>query len=237
MSNLEKRSVSLPSPTTLKSLRRFLKFKRWTTFWQALRTRHQNTSIRREHLCSLPIHKLDVRFLDGTPMKIEYVFDPTRLNRDYVLVKLDCILPVFGGAMPSSTAGFSSIIELCFFVKWKVNLDECQDFEHASCPCHLMREDQELPDFVVKPPVNICEHQHFHHFCWRHVASWLYNYLTLVILLRESKQHFDEEIAYLYSMFPDDIVYFQTGKRITEQFLFKTALDIDAAIYDSDDEQ
>lgn len=204
---------------------------------QKLRTGHQKTSIREGILCNLPIHNLDAKFLDQTLLKIQYVFDPTRRNQDYVLVKVDNLLPIFGGATPSTTEGFSSIMELCYFVKRKVHLDECENFHHASCPCHLMREDQELPDFVVKPSVNMCEHQHFHHFCWEHVVSWLLNYLALVILLEESKQHFDEEIAYLYSMFPDDIAYFQTGKRITPGFLLKTALNIDAAIYESDNEQ
>lgn len=204
---------------------------------QSLRTRHQKTSIRPEVLLNLPIRNLDAIFLDGTPMTIPYVFDPTRRNRDYVFVKVDCLLPVFGGNMPLTTEGFSSIIELCFFVKKRVNLDECDNFNHASCPCYLMREDQELPDFVVKSPLDTCEHEHFHHFCWIHIVSWLYNYLNLVILLHESKQHFDEEIAYLYSTFPEDITYFQTGNRITPDFLFKTALNVDAAIYESDDEQ
>lgn len=204
---------------------------------QSLRAGHQTTSIRREILCNLPIRNLDATFLDGTSMKIEYVFDPTRRNRDYVLVKLECLLPVFGGAEPSTTGGFSSIIELCFFVKKEVHLNECENFRHASCSCHLSSEDKERPDFVCKPPVDTCEHQHFHHFCWKHVVSWLYNYVTLVILLQESKQHFDEEIAYLYSEFPEDIVYFQTGKRATPEFLLKTALDIDGAEYESDDEE
>lgn len=204
---------------------------------QSLWTGHQETRVCREILCKLPIHNIDVTFLDGTPMKIEYVFDPTRRNRDFVFVKLNCLLPVFDGAMPATTEGFSSIMELCFFVKKEVNLDKCQNFRHASCPCHLMREDQELPDFVVKPSVDICEHLHFHHFCGKHVISWLYNYLNLVILLHESKKHFDEEIAHIYSMFPDDIVYFQTGERITPEFLFKTTQNIDAAEYESDNEQ
>ncbi|BAF45745.1 repeat element protein-d11.3 [Ichnoviriform fugitivi] len=202
-----------------------------------LRTGHQKTSICEKTLCNLPSHSLDATFLDKTPMMIQYVFDPTRRNRDYVLVKVDNLLPIFGGATPSTTGGFSSIMELCYFVKKKVHLDECDHFRHASCPCHLRREDQEHPDFVFKPSVNMCEHQHFHHFCWKHVVSWLYNYLNLVILLEQSKEHFDKEIAYLYSMFPEDIAYFQRGNRITPPFLFKTAMVIEPAEYENDNEQ
>ncbi|AHY21945.1 repeat element 7 [Diadegma semiclausum ichnovirus] len=243
----EEPNVSLPSSATSKMRRilkpvngihfccNFLKSKRWTTCMQSLWTDHQKT---REIPCKLPIHNLDVTFLDGTPMKIEYVFDPTRQNRDYVFVKLDCLLPVLGGAMPSTTDGLASISELCCFVRKEVHLDECQNFQHASCLCGLIREDQDVPDpvFVVKPSVDACEHQHFHHFCWKHVVSWLYNYLNLWILVQESKQHFDEEIPHLYSMFPDHIVHFQTGERITPEFLFKTALKIETATYESDDQ-
>ncbi|ULM71587.1 repeat element 2 protein [Diadegma fenestrale ichnovirus] len=250
MMDSEESNGSLPSPATSKMRKilkplngghfwcNFWKSKRWTTGMQLLWTAHQETSVRQEILCKWPIHNLDVTFLDGTPMKIEYIFDPTRQNRDYVFVKVDCLLPILGGAMPSSTEGFASLIELCFFVKEKVNLVECQNFQHASCLCHLIREDQDVPDpeFVVKPSVDACEHQHFHHFCWKHVVSWLYNYLNLLILLQESKQHFDKEIAHLYSKFPDHIVYFQTGERITPEFLFKTALKIETATYESDDQ-
>lgn len=247
--NPDESSVSLPSSATstvqriLRPLNlsrwrcNFLKFKGWTTFKQSQQTGHQETSIRQGILHKLPIHNLEVMFLDGTPVIIEYVFDPTSRNRNYVFVKLATLLPLLGGVIPSTTEVFSSIIELCFFVKKHVHLDECENFHHASCQCHLIREDQELPDFVVDSRVDICEYEHFHHFCWKHLVSWLYNYLNLLILLHESKQHFDEEIAHLYSMMPDNVLYFQTGKRTTPEFLFKAALNFYMDMYESDSDE
>lgn len=46
---------------------------------------------------------------------------------------------------------------------------------------------------------------------------------------------FNRDIAERYSFFAEDIVYFQTGKQATLQHLLETALEIDAAIYDSSD--
>ncbi|ULM71704.1 repeat element 37 protein [Diadegma fenestrale ichnovirus] len=246
--DFEQPSVPPPSRDTSK-IRRILKpfrqIRRWkkvlktkgsATRKQFLRAVHRNNKVCPEIICNLPNRNLDVTFLDGTPMRIPYIFDPTRRDRDYVLVKLDCILPVFGGVTPSLTEKYYSLIDLCFFVQEQVNLVECQNFRHASCPCHLMDEDDEFPNFVVVPSVFICKYEHFHHFCWKHLVAWLYNYLYLTILAQESKPHFDEEIAHLYSPFPDYISYFQTDERTTPEFLFKTALNFGAAIDENDGE-
>lgn len=137
--------------------------------------------------------------------------------------------------MPATLEKFSSISAICSFVEMELDLDECEDGRQAYCPCHPLYDCGEFYG-IVKPVVDECSHQHFHHCCWEHVVSWFYNYLNLLILLRESKELFDEEIAELYSFFPDDIPYFQTGNRTTPEFLLKSALEVDAAIYECDGE-
>ncbi|ULM71703.1 repeat element 27 protein [Diadegma fenestrale ichnovirus] len=196
----------------------------------------KKTSIVRKILWKSSTQKLKATFLNGKRLTIQYIFDPTKLDRENVLIKRDCLSPIFGGVVPAALDKFSTISAICSFVKTELNLDECQDGrDEAYCPCHPLHDCGEFYG-IVEPVVDECLHQHFHHYCWEHVVSWLYNYLNLLILLQESKELFDEEIAELYSFFPNDISYFQTGNRTTPEFLLKTAVEVDAAIYESDGE-
>lgn len=195
----------------------------------------EKTNIFRKILWKLSTRKLKATFLNGKRLTIQYIFDSTRPNRENVLIKLDCLSPIFGGTVPASLSRFSSITELCIFVKMEVHLDECEDGRRAYCPHHPLHDCGEFYG-IIKPVVDECLHQHFHHCCWEHVVSWFYNYLNLLILLRESKELFDQEIAEIYSFFPDDIRYFQTGNRATPEFLLKTAVEVNAALYEIDDE-
>lgn len=186
------------------------------------------------NLWNLFTHKFEATFLNGKHVDIEYNFDSKRKEEDRVLIKMNCLLPVFGGKLPPTRYQFASIFELYEFVKEEVQLDECSNYQHAACPCNLHRAGEEFCAVFEKPVVDECENKHFHHYCWEHILSWLMNYLYTTILLRESEELFKQEIADQYARFPSDIPYFQTGERATPQFLLKCAHEIDMAFYDDD---
>lgn len=186
-------------------------------------------------LWNLSTHKFQATFLNGKPVDIEYNFDPERKKDDRILINMNCLRPVFGGKLPPMKYQFANIFELYDFIKEEVQLDECLDHRHAACPCHLKRAGLEFYGVILKPEVDECENKHFHHYCWEHILSWLLNYLQMSILLRESEELFKQEIADMYSFFPEDIPYFQTGKRATPEFFLKCAHEIDIAIYEAED--
>nr|BAF45598.1 c7-1.1 [Tranosema rostrale ichnovirus] len=215
---------------------KFLNFEDYRSFIRSLRPDGAESDIFRAKLWELSTHNMEAIFLNGKRLEIQYNFDPERLERDLVLINLDYLLPVFGGVMPPAMERFSSIYELYNFIEMNVHLNKCSNHRHACCPCHLFHDGEEFDKTFVKPAADNCEDGHFHHYCWEHVISWLGNYLEPAILLQESKQLFNEKIAEQYALFPNEIVYFQTGKRATPEFLLKSALEIDVAIYESDGE-
>lgn len=218
------------------SMVKLFKFKSYADIIQPFqRNGNKKINIVRRMLWKSSTQKLKATFLNGKRLSIQYIFDPTRLHGENVLIKRDCLSPILGGVVPVTLDSFSSISEVCSYVKTEVNLNECQDGRQAYCPCHPLYNCGEFYG-IVKPVVDDCPHQHFHHYCCEHVVSWFYNYLNFLVLLRESKELFDEQIAEVYSFFPNDIVHFQTGSRTTSEFLLKAALKVNAAIYESDGE-
>lgn len=185
-------------------------------------------------LWNLSTHKFQATFLNGKPVDVEYNFDPERMEDDRILINMNCLRPVFGGKSPPTRYQFASIFELYKFVKEDVQLDVCSDYRHAACSCHLQRAGEEFYGVFVKPVENECENDHFHHYCWEHILSWLMNYLYTSILLKESKELFEQAIADQYAFFPEHISYFQTGKRATPEFFLKCAHEIDMAIYEDE---
>ncbi|CAH4034271.1 unnamed protein product [Pieris brassicae] len=128
-----------------------------------------------------------------------YKFDAARIKEERVLI--DSELPVFGGILPQALEGFRSIPELHKFIEIHVHVNLCSEGRHAFCPCHLLYDDDEDAfGGLVKPPVDECEDGH-QLYCPQHVTSWLNQYLKSAILLRESKELFNEDIAERYSFF------------------------------------
>lgn len=168
-----------------------------------------------EKLWQLSTHKFEATFFNGKPLEIEYNFDPARPEEDRVFISLDSLLPVFGGILPEPSAAgkFAAVWEMCEFVESSVHLNKCPARRWVHC----------YPGPYENPSVDKCIYGHFHHYCRMHVVAWLDWYLKTTILLRESKELFDEEIAYQYSSVTDDIVYYQTGKRATPEFLLASA--------------
>lgn len=182
-------------------------------------------------LWKMSCHKLEATFYNGRNLTIEYNFDARREGRHCVLIKVECLLPIFGGVMPAGLEEFASILELDKFIEDNVDLEKCSSYRHVCCPCHLGLTRDEFPILFMEPALSECEKGHFHHYCMEHVISWLGNYLHTLILLRESKELFDEEIAEQYAFFPSTIPYFQSGSRATSQYLLESALNIDKAYY------
>lgn len=185
-------------------------------------------------LRNLSTHKFQATFLNGKPIDITYNFDPESMEEDRVLIDMNCLRPIFGGKLPPTRHHFASVFVFHEFVRDEIQLNECSDYRYAACPC-FHDDDEEYLEVFVKPVVDECENKHFHHYCWMHIMSWLYNYLYIAILLRESKELFNQAIAETYAAFPKEIPYFQTGKRANPEFLLKTAHGINIAIYEGED--
>ncbi len=168
-----------------------------------------------EKLWQLSTHKFEAKFFNGKPLEIEYNFDPARPEEDRVFISLDSLVPVFGGVLPEPSAAgtFAAVWEMFEFVESSVHLNKCPARRRPQC----------YPGPYENPSVDKCRYGHFHHYCWLHVVNWLDLYLKTTILLRESKELFDEEIARQYSSVTEDIVYYQTDKRATPEFLLASA--------------
>lgn len=185
----------------------------------------------KKKLWAMSCHKFEATFYNGKCLEIEYNFDARREGRDRVLIKKDCLLPIFGGVSPTGLAEFVSISQLDGFVEDHVNLNRCSSYRYVCCSCHLGIDRQDFPILFLEPELSECEQGHFHHYCMEHVISWLGNYLHTLILLRESKELFDEEIADQYAFFPSRIPYFQTGRRADPKYLLESALNIGISYY------
>ncbi|AIK25723.1 Rep3 [Hyposoter didymator ichnovirus] len=166
-------------------------------------------------------------FFNGKQLDIQYIFDPSKIKTDRVLIAMNCILPVFGGFVNPDMNKFLSITVVIRLISMHAHLNMCSDKEHASCPCHLRRSSEELNGEFEKSKVEECKYEHFHHYCSVHVASWFKNYLFAVILFKESRQLFDDEVVGML-LDPDleDLVYLGLGERAIGKFLLAHALKI-----------
>lgn len=203
-------------------LRKFLHFNDYRSFIQSLWPEGDGIDVFRVSTC-----KIEATFLNKKRLEIEYNFDSTRKKEDRVLVNLDNLLPVLGGTAISGMDKFISISKLNCAIDERVNFNMCSNRRHACCPCHLLYDSEESYEEFVKPSVDECENGHFHHYCWEHVTFWFQHYLNSLILYRESKELFDEEIAsWLSSPFLDYWIQLETGKCGVSEFLLTTALDM-----------
>lgn len=193
----------------------------------------------KKKLWEMSCHKLEATFYNGKRLEIEYNFNASRVKERRVLIKLECLLPIFGGVEPVGLDEFVSISELYKFIEANVNLEKCSSYRYVCCPCHLGLSRSDFPALFLEPSLSECEEDLFHHFCKKHVISWLGYYLNTLILLRESKELFDEEIAEQYALFPSHIPYFQSGSRATSKFLLESALNMETSycemFHDNDD--
>ncbi|ULM71673.1 repeat element 29 protein [Diadegma fenestrale ichnovirus] len=216
----------------------FLTFSDYQSLIRAFWPEGDEDELIKKKLWKMSCHKLEATFFNGKHIEIEYNFDARREGRNRVLIKVECLLPIFGGVQPLGLDEFVNIIELEKFIEDNVNLESCSSYRYASCPCHLGLRRAEFPILFMQPTLSECENGHFHHYCSEHVISWSINYLYDFILLRECKELFDDKIAEEYAFFPSRIPYFQSGRRATPEYLLESALNIDTsfcgAAYDDD---
>lgn len=175
----------------------------------------------------LPTSRFEAEFFDKKRLEVEYIFDASKGKEDHILVNVNCLLPVLGGITFRGMKKYASIPELTNLVVMHVHLNMCSNREHASCSCHLLDDYEGAYESFVKPDEVQCDRQHFHHYCWGHVAAWLHHYLYTIILYRESTELFDEEIAeqYLF-LYREESVYFKTGEQPMSEFLLKNTLEM-----------
>ncbi|AIK25724.1 Rep4 [Hyposoter didymator ichnovirus] len=175
-----------------------------------------------------PIRSIIATLFNGKQLEIQYTFDASRSKGDRVFIAKKCLLPLFGGSILRGKNKFTSIPQIVRFVNMHVHLNMCSDCQYASCPCHIRWSFRQCHEKSEKPAeVDECEYEHFHHYCSLHVASWFENYLLLLILYKESRQLFDEEIAdmFLY-LESEDIFHFQRGDQPIAEFLLYYAMEI-----------
>lgn len=231
------REIVIPIDVFLR-LSAFLTFTDYQSVIRAFWPDGDEDELIKKKLWKMSCHKLEATFYNGKHLKIEYNFDARRERRHRVLIKVECLLPIFGEVQPLGLDEFVNILELEKFIEDNVNLESCSSYRYASCPCHLDLRRKKFPIFFMQPTLSECKNRHFHHYCMEHVISWLINYLYTFILLRECKQLFDEEIADQYAFCPSRIPYIQSGRRATSEYLLESALNIDTsfcgAAYDDD---
>lgn len=187
MSNSRKRKLSpvpsAPLPITSNQIHlledvivymaKFLSFLDYKAFIRSLWPADNESYLIRKTLWKLSTYKCETKFINGKQLEIEYNFDPTRPKENRILINIESLLPVFGGIVSTTMDKFASISKLENFVRMHVHLNMCSDRRYASCPCHLVNDGGRGCENFVKSLVHICGHRHFHHYCGKHIESWL----------------------------------------------------------------
>ncbi|BAF45666.1 repeat element protein-b15.1 [Ichnoviriform fugitivi] len=201
MSNFRKRKLSpvpsAPLPITSNQIHlvedviiymaKFLSFPDYKAFIRSLWPAHNESDGVRKTLWKLSTYKCETKFIDGKQLEIEYNFDATRPEENRILINTESLLPVFGGIISTTMDKFASISKLENFVRMHVHLNMCSDRRYASCPCHLVNDGGPGCEEFVKSLVHVCGHGHFHHYCSKHVESWLKIFENNTIQLHQTK--------------------------------------------------
>lgn len=198
----------------------YVKFEDYRHFIQALWPNGDEDEAVQQKLWQLSTHNLDVMFFNRKFVNIEYNFDSERIEEDRILININSLLPVFGGAVTTDMKPFMNLCELNKFIKTHIYLNRCSNYQFASCLCHKMNDFEEFSRVFAENLDEPCEYGHFHHYCNNHVAWWIKSSVKSVILLQESRQLFNEFIAeQCASACPSWTTFFQTGYRATVEFL------------------
>ncbi|ULM71655.1 repeat element 22 protein [Diadegma fenestrale ichnovirus] len=162
-----------------------------------------------EQLRQISTRQFTATFLNGKPLVIRYNYDPSRVEEERVLFDVNSLLPVLGGVVAPALSRFASSSQIHGSVKKHVHLNLCDNGEHASCPCHLGRNQAQVRAFV-QPAVDACRDGCFHHYCSQHVGHWFQFYLVQVVLLRERRAGStdDRDAAESFLVFLSETVYF-----------------------------
>lgn len=173
---------------------KFLKFEDLRSFIQSLWPDSHDSDIVRGIVWQLSTHKCTTWFINGKELKIEYNFNPTRVEEERVLVNVNCLLPVFGGIIMPAMEQFTSLTKVQDFVRMHVHVNMCSNCEHASCPCHLRNVERDGNYEPIRDQLmDTCNYNHFHHYCSQHVLHWLAYVLNFLIPLRRAGECIDDD--------------------------------------------
>lgn len=170
-------------------LSNFLGFKDFRNFTRALSASGKEHEIFRKDLWRMSTHQFHATFLNRKSLEIEYNFDPERPQEDWVLINVQSLLPVLNGIVSPGLSNFESIFKINNFLYLDAGINMCSLGRHAGCDCHSPNDPESVE---IDGPE--CEHSHFHHYCVQHIKMWLRLYLLHSILLRESRQLYNEII-------------------------------------------
>nr|BAF45769.1 c289.1 [Tranosema rostrale ichnovirus] len=165
------REIFLPLDIIL-YMANFLQFDDYKNFTLALWPNNDESYEVRAKLWQMSTHRFETTFLNGKRLEIEFNFDPSRTERNRVLINTDSLLPVFGGYTCPSMAQFANVSELHGFIEQHVHLDKCSNFQYAECVCYLFKDKSQGGEAPSKSLEDACKHGCFHHYCSQHVRYW-----------------------------------------------------------------
>ncbi|AHY21950.1 repeat element 11 [Diadegma semiclausum ichnovirus] len=185
----------------------YLKFEDYRNFVRSFWPANDECDIVRKTLWQMSTHKIAATFLNGERSEIEYNFDASRDKQHRILFNVETLSPVFGRVVPPGTDKFLAVPRLQNFIRMHVHLNMCSGQRYAACLCHKLKCSSYTGVPIVKPPEIACKYGHFHHYCWQHVTNWLNFYLTPNVLLRETSDLYDEDMAESLLLFISNTVH------------------------------
>lgn len=192
----------------------FMKFKDYVTFIRVLWPNHDEDETVRAKLWRMSTHRLRCMFLNGKYLEIEYNYDHTKEYMEDILVNVNTLLPVFGGLVPRGMKTFVHPWRFHKFVTKELRLNECCGHVYASCPCHLDIDSAAAGEYEPLAD-NGCTEGHFHHFCEKHVSTWILTYL-LDTITDSAGGPVNEEFYRKRAGLLGNVIYFQ-GTKIQER--------------------
>lgn len=169
---------------------KFLNFKDYRSFIQALWPNKNEKQIFRDQLWKMSTYRINTKFLNTKRLIVEYNYDPARIEE--VLFNVETMLPIFGGIVPPFVDKFLSVKMLVHFVRMHVHVNMCMSCRYASCSCYPGIVNEQDCVAPVHAEEETCEYGHFHHFCSHHVIHWIKYYLETMIISRHTDDQFGE---------------------------------------------
>lgn len=186
----------------------FLEFKDYRSFIRATYPNGEGEQLFQEDLWKASTKKFEAKFLDYRPLEIVYNYDPERKMADWILVKVESLLPILRDIKAPTNDEFVSIYKTETILKTGVNLNVST--------CSLRPYQQNFgTDRII--------HGYYQHYCWKHITRWLRYYLLPVILLRESREHYVELISTKHYIKGGDRLLQSTGEHEDAAFWFQFA--------------
>lgn len=185
----------------------FMRFQDYKNFILALCPDYLESGIIYRKLWKLSTYRTETIFINGKTIIIEYNFDPSRLEEDRILMSVESLSPIFGEIVSPILEKFTGVSELTNFVKMHTHLNHCSEGRFATCPCHLVDTKDRSIETFQKPVTDACPYGHYHHYCAHHVAGWLKVVEKNLMLLRQQRHHFSEDLARSFILSIDKSIY------------------------------